>query len=281
MGLIEIINELMEQLILPGTPPLVFWSFLIAGMLLQGIGKSGFAGGVGVLTFPMLCLVMQVNKVAAIMLPLLCLFDLNAIYHFRNDKDLSEIKRLIPYLLIGISLGSVFWFWAGAEGVDRFERPLKIYVGVIAVLFAAYILLKNSILQHLTSFRPGIKLTALNGITAGLTSTISHSAGPIVSFHMFVQGMSKSLFVGTCAWTFTFINYAKLPTYTFAGLFDKTNLIAALVLLPLVPAGSYLGKYLHERINEEAFNRVIMICVFFAGIQLISGVNVVLWMSGR
>ncbi len=277
----EFIDGLVDQLILPGTHPAVFWIFVVTGMVIQGIGKSGFAGGVGILTFPLLCLVMRVEKVAAIMLPMLCLFDLNAIYHFRVQKDLAKLARLVPFLLIGIAAGSVFWFAAGADDVIRYETPLKIFVGAIAILFAVYILARDRILKYMEGYTPGPAMMAAAGISAGITSTIAHAAGPIVGFYMYVQGMNKSLFVGTTAWTFTFINFAKLPTYTFAGLFDRTNLEMALILLPLVPIGSFIGKWLHDRISEALFNMVIMICVLVAGIQLVSGTNILLWAFGR
>jgi uncharacterized protein len=279
--MIEIINSLVNQLILPGTHPAMFWTYMLIGMLILGIDKSGFGGGVGIFTFPLLCLVMRVDRVAAIMLPMLCLFDLNAIYHFRQEKDLKKLAKIIPSILIGVAIGSIFWFWVGSNGIERFDRPLKIFVGITGILFALYIFFKDTILRHVTSNEPNFVWTHLTGISAGITSTIAHAAGPIISLYMYVQRMNKTQYVGTVAWTFTFINFSKLPTYTFAGLFDATNLAMALVLLPVVPIGSYLGKWLHDRISEELFNRVIMICVFIAGLQLISGKNFILWVIGR
>jgi uncharacterized membrane protein YfcA len=112
-------------------------------------------------------------------------------------------------------------------------------------------------------------------LAAGFTSAIAHSAGPIVSLYMFAQGMGKTLFVGTTAWTFTFINLTKLPFYIGIGLIHSKVLYFDLFLVWLIPIGSYMGKWMHDRIPEKPFNRVIMVFVFLAGIQLISNINLV------
>ena len=52
-------------------------------------------------------------------------------------------------------------------------------------------------------------------------------------------------------------------------------LLFDLFLIPLIPIGSYLGKYMHHRVSESQFNRVILVLTLLAGIQLISGINLV------
>ena len=87
--------------------------------------------------------------------------------------------------------------------------------------------------------------------------------------------MGKSLFVGTTAWTFTLINLTKLPFYIGIGLIDKDILFFDLTLLWLIPIGSYVGKWMHDRVSERSINRVIMVFVLLAGIQLVSNVNLI------
>jgi len=126
-------------------------------------------------------------------------------------------------------------------------------------------------------FRPGAGVGVIAGLAAGFSSTIAHAAGPIVSLYIFAQDLGKTLFVGTVAWTFTLINLSKLPFYIGAGLIEKDVLLLGAVLVPLIPAGSWLGKWMHQRVSERLFNRVILVLVFIAGIQLIFGINPVSW----
>jgi len=266
---------MLENLILPGIPLPLFWILIAAAIVIQGIGKSGFAGGAGILSLPLMMLVMPVEKVVATLLPILILCDVNAIYHYRNDRDWSLIRRLYVPALVGIVLGCALWGWMGQAGIEPYAVPLKRFVGVIAILFGLYIGAKETSMRWIARHRPGPRAAWPVGIAAGFTSTLVHAAGPIVSLYVFAQGLGKTLFVGTVAWTFTLINLSKLPFYTYIGLIDAQVVLFDLWLIPLVPLGAYLGKWMHNRVNEKSFNRIIMILTLIAGIQLVLNINII------
>ncbi len=266
---------MFSEFIEPGVPRLIFWTFVGLAIVIQGISKSGFAGGAGILSLPLMMLVMPVNLVAASLLPLLILCDMNAIYNHRHNKDWDKIMRIYIPAIIGIVLGACVWWLVGKQGVERYGVPIKRFVGVIAVLFAFYIVAREASMAWAERHRPGPIAAWTAGISAGFTSTIAHAAGPIVSLYMFAQGMGKSLFVGTVAWTFTLINLTKLPFYISVGLVDFHVLRFDLVLVPLIPIGSWLGHWMHFRVSERAFNRVIMVLTLVAGIQLLLNANLI------
>ena len=56
---------MFHEFIGEGIPPFLFWLFVGAAIVIQGISKSGFAGGAGILSLPLMMLVMPVPKVAA------------------------------------------------------------------------------------------------------------------------------------------------------------------------------------------------------------------------
>jgi uncharacterized membrane protein YfcA len=266
---------LFQEFVEPGIPSAIFWVFVGLGIIVQGIGKSGFAGGVGILTIPLMMLVMPVDKVVACLLPLLILLDFNALYHHWHNKIWQRILEIWIPSIVGILAGMCVWWWIGREGLEAYSIEIKRFVGVIAILFAIYILAKERAMAWIDHLHPGPRSAWLFGLAAGFTSAIAHSAGPIVSLYMFAQGMGKTLFVGTTAWTFTFINLTKLPFYIGIGLISTDVLFFDVFLIWLIPIGSYLGKWMHDRIPEKPFNRVIMVFVFLAGIQLVSNVNLI------
>ena len=101
-------------------------------------------------------------------------------------------------------------------------------------------------------------------VTAGFVSTITHAAGPIVSLYMFTQGMGKTLFVGTVAWTFTLINIAKFPFYIAVGLVRTDVLLFGLTLRLVNPhrfvagpldAPPHLREFLQPRCHGSGFPR--------------------------
>jgi uncharacterized membrane protein YfcA len=266
-------SEYMEA----GIPAAVFWVFVGLAIVIQGISKSGFAGGAGILSLPLMMLVMRVDLVAATLLPLLILCDINAIYHHWHNKDWPLIRRIYLSAVAGIVLGALVWWWVGREGIQAYGTPIKRFVGVIAVLFALYIGAKEASLAWVQGRKPGVAMGVLAGVSAGFTSTIAHAAGPIVSLYLFSQGMGKSLFVGTVAWTFTLINLTKLPFYIGVGLIDYSVLTFDAMLIPLIPLGSWLGHWMHHRVSETRFNRIIMVLTFLTGVQLITDVNLIHW----
>lgn len=260
---------MFSDFIEPGVPPLVFWVFVGLAVIIQGISKSGFAGGAGILSIPLMMLVMSPVKVAATMLPLLILCDMNAIYHHWNNKVWRKVFEIYLPSLLGIVLGAAVWWRIGAEGVAQYETAIKRFVGVIAVAFACYIVGKESAMAWITRYRPGLKSAIGMGVAAGFTSTIAHAAGPFVSLYLFAQDLGKTLFVGTVAWTFTLINLTKLPFYAGVGLIHKDVLVFDLTLVWLIPIGSYLGKWLHYRVSESTFNRIVCVLTLISGIQLV------------
>lgn len=260
---------------LPGVSPFVFWLFVSAAVIIQGISKSGFAGGAGVLSLPLMMLVMPVDKVAAVLLPLLILLDLNAIYHHWDNKDWRVIRQIYVPCVFGIILGALVWYKVGQAGVETYGNYIKRFVGVMAIFLAFYILAKEVSLEWVRGKKAGPKVGWIAGILAGFSSTIAHAAGPIVSLFVFSQDLGKTLFVGTVAWAFTLINLTKLPFYIAVNLIDFSVLRFDVFLVPLIPLGSYLGKWMHYRVSEKVFNRIIMVLTLLAGIQLLFNVNLV------
>ena len=265
----------LDEFILPGTSPWLFWSFVLTGVIIQGISKSGFAGGAGILSLPMMMLVMPVDRVPAVLLPLLILFDMNAVYHHRTNKDLRLVRTIFYPSLIGTALATWVWYKVGKEGVGEYGGYIKQFTGVIAILFAAYIFAKETSMKWVSGRKAGPGLGVVAGVAAGFTSTINHSAGPIVSLYMFSQNLGKSFFTGTVAWTFACINLSKLPSYAGLGLIDYSVLKFDLLLLPLIPLGSWIGKWMHHNVSERAFNWVIFVLTVIASVHLVFGVNLV------
>ncbi|HDP34492.1 MAG TPA: sulfite exporter TauE/SafE family protein [Candidatus Hydrogenedentes bacterium] len=266
---------MLSNYILPGVSPVVFWLFVSAAVIIQGVSKSGFAGGAGVLSLPLMMLVMPVDKVAATLLPLLILLDINAIYHHRRNKDWRVIRRIYIPSIVGIVLGALAWWYIGSAGIETYGGYIKRFVGVMAIFLAFYILAKEASLEWVRGKKAGVGIGWGAGIFAGFSSTIAHAAGPIVSLYVFSQDMGKTLFVGTVAWTFTLINLTKLPFYVAVDLIDFSVLRFDALLIPLVPVGSWLGKWMHYRVSESLFNRIIMTLTLLAGVQLLFNINLV------
>lgn len=84
----------------PGVPAIVFWVFVGLAIVIQGISKSGFAGGAGILSLPLMLLVMPVDKVAATLLPLLIPIGSWLGHWMHHRVSESQFNRVIGVLVL-------------------------------------------------------------------------------------------------------------------------------------------------------------------------------------
>ena len=244
--------------------PDYFWLTAVLAVLVIGLSKAGFGGGVGAISTPLLALTIPVPEAAALLLPLLIFADLSALPHYHHHVDRHSIKWLLPGSLVGILLGSLFFRYFSAN-----EHVLKVGIGVISLLFIAYQAGQYWLAKALAGKRPSAASGIGLGLTAGFTSTLAHVGGPPVTMYLLPQKLPRQVFVGTTLILFTIINLVKLIPYGLLGLLRIGNLTTILILAPVVFIGIRLGIYLNQRFSDVWFNRVIYALLLFTGIQLV------------
>ena len=84
--------------------PTLFWISAILALLLVGIGKAGFGGGVGLVATPLMALTIPVADAAALLLPLLIIMDMFSIYHYYGEYDRTSIRLLLPAAVFLVAL---------------------------------------------------------------------------------------------------------------------------------------------------------------------------------
>lgn len=243
-----------------------FYGLALPAILIAGISKGGFGGGVGFLAVPVLALSMPVAQAAAIMLPILCIMDLVGLWGYRGSWDRINMRVLAPGAVLGIAVGT-----ASFRYLD--DASIRLMVGILAVAFAlnhwAGSLIQRRRDKTIAVPRAGRPSGLFWGGLAGFTSFISHAGGPPFSVYMLPQKLDKTLFVGTSVVFFFIVNYVKLIPYGWLGLLNISNLTTALVLAPLAPFGMWLGMWLHRHIRPDWFYRLCYAMVFATGLKLI------------
>jgi len=166
--------------------------------------------------------------------------------------------------VIGIIIGGLLARYVN----DDFVR---IAVALIALGFVAYVVTKEMILksQKLSRLAGNRPAGFLAGTAAGFTSFIAHAGGPPFQAFAIPQGLEKRIYAGTAVMFFTVVNAVKLIPYAMLGQFDKTNLSASLVLIPLAPIGVLMGVWLIKRIDEKVFFRVLYVLLVCVGVKLL------------
>jgi hypothetical protein len=251
--------------------------FLTAlGVLFIGLSKAGFGGGLGMLTTPLCTLAFTAGgkpPVFAVgtILPLLCAGDAFSLYHYWGKWERKNLKYLLPGVVVGVIVG--VWLMGQFS-----SRQLNIAIGVLAVLFVVFQLMKESIFRAEGAFEPNHSLGVPFGIGAGITSTFAHGAGPLVSMFLIPQRMPKEIYVGTNVLVFTWINWIKMPFFLQQGLITRETLLTGLYYSALVPIGVWLGVWLNRKFSEAFFLQVVYLLTFLTGVQLIVDFNLAKWL---
>ena len=241
------------------TEPL-FFLVAIPAVLLFGIAKGGFGGGLGVLAVPLMALVVSPVQAAAILLPILCLMDLVSLWAYRGKWVWPELSWLLPSSLIGIVVGTLLF--------DRMSpEVIRLMLGIVAISFTLHHWIANRLAgarQKLYPRSVGIVAAA----TSGFTSFVAHSGGPPLGMYLLRRGLDRTRFVATTVVFFTMVNYIKLIPYGWLGQLDATNLKTSLLLAPLAPIGVGAGVWLHNRVNDRLFFQLAYGMLFVVGCKL-------------
>ena len=250
--------------------PTMFWVTATFAMILIGISKAGFGGGVGAIATPIMALTISVTDAAAILLPILIVADIFSLRHYWNVYDRRSIQLMIPGALVGIALGAVFFGYFSDN-----ERTLKLILGIVSLAFVAYQVARSMILGALLKSKPPAWAGVLLGGLAGFTSTLAHAGGPPATIYLLPQQLPRNIFVGTSVIFFFTLNLVKLLPYGMLGLLRVGNITTILVLAPLTFLGVQLGVWLNRRFSDRYFTYVIYALLLLTGLELVSGVSVI------
>lgn len=263
-------HMILDVLTAPGGLPWHSWLLAAFAVIVIGVAKSGFGGGVGILAVPMFVLAMGPKRGLGVMLPLMLAADVFSVYHHWRRWDRYNLKVLMPGTIAGIVTGVAVlaWMLAGSERqLATAERKMQAVIGAMCVLYVAGSLIRNRYAPN-WRWRATWMAGTTTGISAGVASTLAHAGGPVTAIYLLGQHLPKQAFIGTTVIYFFITNVLKLAPYGYLGMIDTTTLSQGLWLLPLVPVGTFTGAHLNRVMSEKAFRSAIMIIVFLTGLEM-------------
>lgn len=241
----------------------IFYPLAIIAMLMVGISKGGFGGGLGMVGVPLMTLVIDPITAAAIMLPVLCVMDLLGLWAYRGKWVGRHLILLIPAAMLGILFGTLTFHMMDVD-------VLRLLIGLLALGFVAEHYARPIYRKGLEDGPPPGRISGVVwGACSGFTSFVAHAGGPPLSVYLLPQKMDKTLFVGTTVIFFTAVNYVKLVPYAWLGQFPTETLMTSLLLLPMAPVGIWLGVFLHKRISQGVFYAVCYLFLAITGVKLV------------
>ncbi len=239
----------------------LFYLAAIPAVMISGISKGGFGGGLGVVAVPMMALMVPPLQAVGIMLPILCCMDLVGVWAYWKKWDRHSLIVLVAGGMIGIALGALTFRYLDAGAV-------KLFIGVIAVSFSLNHWLRERNAARVPA-EPGAVRGGFWGAVSGFTSTIAHAGSPPVAMYLMPLRLERTRYHATTVFHFLAVNYAKIIPFVWLGQFNTQNLTTSAALLPFALVGSFFGIWLHRRISDVLFYRLCYGFLFLVGCKLL------------
>ncbi|HYF49039.1 MAG TPA: sulfite exporter TauE/SafE family protein [Planctomycetota bacterium] len=240
----------------------------IIALALTAVSKGGFGGGVGVLSVPlMLQVAPSVGFVVGMWLQILIVCDACTIRHYPKEWNPKAFWKLAPGMLVGITIATIYMAVADLRAGTPFDNFLKVSVAVISVVFLYLQLFPAKVSDE--PWVPTWGVSIPTGMIAGITTTIAHAAGPIITMFLLPQKMEPRVYMGTCGRFFFIFNSLKVPFNIASGLLIWPTLKYGIWLMILSPLGVWLGAYLNSRMSAKWFVRVVQFSLVIAAGKLV------------
>lgn len=237
--------------------PLV-WLLCLASLFV-GLSKGGLPG-IGMISVPLLALVISPVAAAVLLLPIYILSDVVGVWLYRRDFSLTNLKILIPAGVLGVLIG-----WSTASFVA--DQAVSLLIGSMGVSFCLYRWCSGS--SRAVASQPSLLKGMGWGTLSGFTSFVSHAGSPPYQIYMLPQKLPKLVFAGTTTILFAIINLAKLVPYASLHPYTADTLKLSLLLVPVAAVGTFAGRYLVHHLSEKWFFVGVQVALFVICLKLL------------
>jgi len=231
------------------------WLIICVAVFFIGLSKSGLGAGLGLIVVPVVAIALDYTSLGSkaalgLLLPLLILGDVLSLTQYRKIFDFSKVKLLVLPTAIGIGIGSLILFSIHNTANDKLIAALlRLEIGLESIFLVSLHWWRQYRGTQQRMFKEPHR-SWITGTFIGISTTLAHAAGPIMTAYLLPLKLERRVFVGTVAVFFFFANSSKLPTYWLAGQFDAVPWKLVLMLAPLVMLGSAAGFWLIKRLTD-------------------------------
>ena len=242
-------------------------TFAVIGFII-GLAKTSI-GGLAVIGIAIAALTMPAKESTAAILAVLIAGDLVALRFFGKHVDWSLLRSLIPAVLPGLILGTLF---LRVVSDDVLRRSIGVMIIVLVVL-QLWLMRRRTAAAPSGTDRPSRVdhpvMAWIIGGAAGFTTMTANAAGSVMTVFFAAKGVEKTTFIGSFAWFFLGVNLAKVPFSIGLGLMTWADLLRAVVVFPLVVLGGVAGRALIRRLRQEQFEVAVLLGSVVSAVALI------------
>jgi len=250
------IEALQHQLhLLPAAGHLAF----AGGAILLAYCIFGLAGfGSSITSVPFLIQVLPLHTVVCLMLLIDLVLCTVLNLRERRHVDTTELKRILPGILVGSLVGLLLLVRAPA-------KPLFLLLGLFVV---AVFLWNNVVKRKAAHISPRLALPL--GLGGGVFTTLFGTGGPLYTIYMAGRIDDKRALRSTLGVLIGTTALIRLCMFAVAGLLSNPSVyLLAVLALPVALAGFVLGNFLHDKVSSQGVKKVVWVILLAGGASAI------------
>jgi uncharacterized membrane protein YfcA len=231
--------------------------YCIAVLLLAFVGEAVFGFGGGLVSVPLLSLVIDVRDAVVLASIFQCLLGFLVFFNF---KDVAW--QLIKPLILGIIVGVVI----GAYSLSLLN------ISILRYLLSSFIiiyLIKTHFFPNYIIESSNSCIGFLSGILSGFFQGCIGTRGPNLIIYLKNIFPSQRHFRATMICALSIASFIRMPFFASAELFTPTILKIAISTFPLFVLGAVLGQRFHHKIPSQIYFNTIYVFLFISAISLI------------
>lgn len=226
---------------------IIFISYVVKGL-------TGF--GSGLIAVPLLAFFLPIPFIV----PLLGLLSYSGTIaqsvQLRRQVMWRDVWPLLPFTLLGISLA--VWLLVNLD-----QQWLVRGLAVFVMIYSVYTLLPIPALH-------GSRWWAIPaGGLGGIVSALFGTGGPFYVIYLKLRGLDKSQFRASIVLVFLVDGGLRIIGYGLSGLYTVKVILMLLILLPVLILAMLVGNYLHVKLHQRHFNRMISSLLLISGVMLL------------
>ena len=213
------------------------------------VGSKTALGGLSAIAVVIFASILPTKESTAALLLVLMVGDVIACWHYRRDADWALVRRLLPAVVPGLVLGTLF-----LKVVD--DTTLRRSIGallLVLVLLQLWLRSRGDGVSATAHERPAAAWSA--GIAAGFATMTANAAGAVMALYLSATGID---------------NLTKVPFSIGLGLMHWSDLWRALALAPVVLLGALAGYATVKRIRQRHFDIAVLVASAVAAVVLIA-----------
>jgi hypothetical protein len=236
------------------------WALCILAFVLGGTVKGALGVGLPLVAMPLLSLwISPAQAIALLIAPVLISNLWQSVEGGRWRTTLRRFKWLILAQMLAT--------------VATVRMTLSLSTNQLNVMVALAILLAVTLM----AFKPTLRVTPKKegvvgigiGLFSGLMGGVSSLMGPVVITYLVSLKLDRDTFVGSISIIYL---TGALPLYVAMFAFHRIGLLEfGLSVLALAPmgVGLWLGKALRQRLNEQVFQRILLVFLTVLSVTLL------------